>query len=60
MTDGTRKRAEVVVEVVMAILQKEFHVIRICNSSPAIPPPLENRWHFVWVKNVLEKKNALD
>lgn len=35
---GTRKRAEVVVEVMRAILQKEFLVIRICDSSPAIPP----------------------
>lgn len=47
MTGGTRKRAEVVVEVMTVILQKEFHVIRICNSSPAVPPPLENCWHFV-------------
>lgn len=47
MTGGTRKRAEVVVEVMTAILQKEFHVIQICNSSPAVPPPLENCWHFV-------------
>lgn len=60
MTDGTRKRAEVVAEVVMAILQKEFHVIQTCNSSPAIPSPLENCWHFVWVKNVLENKKTLD